>query len=80
MSIKVMSRFETYSIDQLLELVRNGRADVSKKAADEIRVRVQSRRTQDALDTCPRCEGVGSYCDYIGVRQCGLCGGTGKCQ
>ena len=39
-----------------------------------------SRRTQRALDTCPRCEGVGSYCDYIGVRQCGLCGGTGKCQ
>ena len=39
-----------------------------------------SRLTKRALDTCPRCEGVGSYCDYIGVRQCGLCGGTGKCQ
>ena len=39
-----------------------------------------SRPTPRALDTCPRCEGVGSYCDYIGVRQCGLCGGTGKCQ
>lgn len=68
MSIKVMSRFETYSIDQLLELVRNGRADVSKKAADEIRVRVQSRRTQDALDTALVVR------DSSGVVTCKVCG------
>lgn len=36
--------------------------------------------TKRALDTCPRCKGVGSYCDHIGVRNCGLCNGTGKCQ
>ena len=45
-----------------------------------IEFRDGSRPTPRALDTCPRCEGVGSYCDYIGVRQCVLCGGTGKCQ
>lgn len=36
--------------------------------------------TKRALDACPRCDGVGKYCDNIGVRECGLCGGTGKRQ
>ncbi len=40
----------------------------------------ESGLTKRALDTCPRCKGAGSYCDHIGVRNCGLCNGTGKCQ
>lgn len=39
-----------------------------------------SRPTPRALDTCPRCEGVGQYVDYIGKRVCSLCDGTGKCR
>jgi hypothetical protein len=52
MSIKVMSKYETYSLDQLLELVRNGRADISKKAADEIRTRVKPKKQP----ACPGCD------------------------
>ena len=33
-----------------------------------------------ALDICPRCKGAGRYADYIGLRVCSLCGGTGKRQ
>lgn len=45
-----MNKYELYTLDQLLEVVRNGRADVSKKAADEIRERFKSRRTKGAVD------------------------------
>lgn len=32
------------------------------------------------LDICPRCKGAGQYADYIGIRVCSLCDGTGKCR
>ena len=46
----------------------------------EVALQVVSVPTQRAADICPRCEGTGSYADYIGKRACSLCGGTGKCR
>lgn len=48
-----MNKYEIYTLDQLLEIVRNGRADVSRKAADEIRERFKSRPTSRAADASP---------------------------
>jgi hypothetical protein len=81
---KVLDAAEAKAI-QAIQLIKsapdNPFGNDDEKIASGILEQIQERQlTQRALDTCPRCEGVGSYCDYIGVRQCGLCGGTGKCQ
>lgn len=69
-----MSRYELYSMDQLLELVRNGRADVSAKAASEIRARfaqLKSRPTPVAADGAAPCAKCGTRSVLWKCRVCG---------
>lgn len=78
-----MSEQEKKVLYYCREWYRTGKDVIKQALWFEIGVMLENETDAEQnvqADICPRCEGVGSYCDYIGVRQCGLCGGTGKCR
>ncbi len=52
-----MSKYQNYSVRQLLEAVRNGRTDVGVRAGEEIQRRIEELEEQNAalLLTAPPC-------------------------